>query len=489
MSRSIKDLRELICVSRLSIRDDRGEDDDYDDSDQMFSSSLNGHSTKSYMNQRDVGSKSCVPGNNASENSNDRRIELVVGRPKSAVGGVRRPISAAQKGIQSQNGSVSSKERTHAVRTSEDHFSDESRKYVIVNDDKRIEMVLHYVDANVISDWLERCNHDLDIIVEWLKKGQNFIHFAFFLLSQFHSSKRKELIDMEVSFILSEFELAFKVGIRDKKLKMKDVRMLLQVVLNEYPTRLHGTKGSYLFLKMLLTFSCGKNDTFKHLLADVKLTTCKTQYIQWLLAMRAFCLVSLTNGIINFYKQLVNLETDGSNRASEEKICHGEDIRLIWLTDAIELNDMDVFKCLCEFYMETYEDWLRSKRKFIISKVITTGCEQILRYLADEIFVEVNWNEPFETGNTALHVAVNNGQIEIVKALLHKGADVNLKNIYTDNATALHMAVVNGHEDLLALLINNGADTSLKMGPPPGVTAKHLASDLGNIHLLKYFPD
>ena len=378
MSRSVKDLRELICISRLSIRDESGEDDDYDDSDQIYPS-LHGHRS---MKKKVVSKKSCIPGSNASDDSNDRRKELVVGRPRSAVGGVRRPLSAAERGIYTQNGSVSLNER---AQTSGDHFSNDSRKYAISIDFENIEIALNYVDAHVISDWLGRCNHDLDLIVEWLKEGQNFIHFAFFLLNQFHSSKRKELIDMEVSFILSEFELAFKIGIRDKKLKMKDVRILLQVVLSEYPARLLGTKGSYLLLKMLLTFSCGKNDTYKHLLADVKFATCKAQYIQWLLAMRAFCLVSLTNGIINFYKQLVSLEAHGSNKVSKERIFQGEDIKSIWLMDAIELNDMDVFKCLCEFFLETYEDWLRNQKEVIILKVITTGSEQILRYLADQV--------------------------------------------------------------------------------------------------------
>ena len=67
----------------------------------------------------------------------------------------------------------------------------------------------------------------------------------------------------------------------------------------------------------------------------------------------------------------------------------------------------------------------------------------------------IDLNEPFETGNTALHMAINNGKIKIVQFLIKKGVDVNLPNKAIDGATALHMAVISGMNNLFHFLLKS----------------------------------
>ena len=409
MSRSVKDLRELICLSRLSIRQSESSEDDDNDGcnldDTITNQSVASPDTTSHFYDHIVQKKapdisSAKPGSSSyygATPSKKRNNEIIVGRPKSAVGGVRRPILASERGACKENAdtydgkiendyTLSSCDMATVARISES-CSDRrigSRKKKIYDDDL-IQKILRYTDANVISGWLQRCNRELDEIVRWLKQGHNFIRFADFMLNQFHYAKRKDLIDMEVSFILNEFELAFKVGIRDKTFRIQDLRTLLQVVISEYPARLHGRKGSNILLNMLLTFSCGKNEAYKKLLADVKFSTSNKQYIQWLLAMRAFGLISLSNGVIDFYKQLTGLENYGSNVESKEMLDCTEDFKFSWLIDAIELKFLDVFKCLATFFVETCEGFSINQRQIIISKAITTGYDQILQYLFDKV--------------------------------------------------------------------------------------------------------
>jgi ankyrin repeat protein len=64
-----------------------------------------------------------------------------------------------------------------------------------------------------------------------------------------------------------------------------------------------------------------------------------------------------------------------------------------------------------------------------------------------------------ESGNTLLHLAVRQKQIETVSYLLDKGADVNAVN--TNQQTPLHVAAYIGSADIAGLLIENGADVSL----------------------------
>ncbi|MGA2093145.1 MAG: ankyrin repeat domain-containing protein [Sedimentisphaerales bacterium] len=63
--------------------------------------------------------------------------------------------------------------------------------------------------------------------------------------------------------------------------------------------------------------------------------------------------------------------------------------------------------------------------------------------------IEVNTRD--RRGETALTMAVQNGNIEIVRLLLEKGADANVKN--TDGITALIIAAGEGHTEIVKLLL------------------------------------
>ena len=58
--------------------------------------------------------------------------------------------------------------------------------------------------------------------------------------------------------------------------------------------------------------------------------------------------------------------------------------------------------------------------------------------------------------NTPLHLACDNGNLEMVMVLLEKGATIDAINI--DEDTPLHFACLNGHTDLAMALIKKGAD-------------------------------
>ena len=70
---------------------------------------------------------------------------------------------------------------------------------------------------------------------------------------------------------------------------------------------------------------------------------------------------------------------------------------------------------------------------------------------------DVNVRDP-DTGYTALHLAAGAGNMEIVKFLVAKGADVNAAN--EGGWTPLHCAIAPGRRDLVQWLIANGADVN-----------------------------
>jgi ankyrin repeat protein len=117
----------------------------------------------------------------------------------------------------------------------------------------------------------------------------------------------------------------------------------------------------------------------------------------------------------------------------------------------------------------------------------TTLDETITRGDLDDIKSIVNKdrakiNERDESGNTILHNAVREGNIEIVKYILSQDADVNIKN--GGGETALQIAIYTNNEELIKYLVSNGADVNAK-----GVydeTPLHDAIKKGKIEIVKY---
>jgi ankyrin repeat protein len=88
-------------------------------------------------------------------------------------------------------------------------------------------------------------------------------------------------------------------------------------------------------------------------------------------------------------------------------------------------------------------------------------------------------------GWTALHLAAHYGRRPAMEALLHAGADARALSANPLGNTALHAALANGQVEAAAFLLESGA--SIDARDAHGHTALHLAAEDGNlaaIHLL-----
>lgn len=83
-------------------------------------------------------------------------------------------------------------------------------------------------------------------------------------------------------------------------------------------------------------------------------------------------------------------------------------------------------------------------------------------------------------GQTVLTLAASQGSTQIAKALIAKGADVNIK--VADGVTPIIFAAQRGHDEILKLLLDNGADPNQKTknNGVTGTTPLMLASSRNN---------
>jgi ankyrin repeat protein len=87
-----------------------------------------------------------------------------------------------------------------------------------------------------------------------------------------------------------------------------------------------------------------------------------------------------------------------------------------------------------------------------------------------------------ESGSAALHIAAQNGYVELVDFLIAKNADVNL--ITDDGLTALHFAAQRGYTKIAASLIKAKIDVNIS-GRRYNRTALHYAADRNQADVAK----
>lgn len=118
-----------------------------------------------------------------------------------------------------------------------------------------------------------------------------------------------------------------------------------------------------------------------------------------------------------------------------------------------------------------------------IFEAIFIGDEQAVRKFlnSDSSMIKAENN----IGMKPLHVASLNGQLNIVRLLVGRGAFINshTDNIASGNVTPLHSATYNGHKEVVKFLISKGADLNAK--DVNGATPLILASFRGQVQVVE----
>ena len=159
------------------------------------------------------------------------------------------------------------------------------------------------------------------------------------------------------------------------------------------------------------------------------------------------------------------------------------------VTAAVARGELDNLKKLVE------QDHANVNEKDVYSvsllHMISIHCNpDIMSYLIDqgaEVDAQLTAVAGHRAGETPLHFATSSKQIECVKLLIERGADIKLAA--RAGLTPVHIAAGIGHSDILKVFIDSGADINMEANNDYGSMPIHLAATSGDLDSVKMLID
>nr|XP_042907959.1 uncharacterized protein LOC107440000 [Parasteatoda tepidariorum] len=116
-----------------------------------------------------------------------------------------------------------------------------------------------------------------------------------------------------------------------------------------------------------------------------------------------------------------------------------------------------------------------------ILHVAAAGCKEMASYIIEELRISVD--EKCKGDQTALHIAAENGCVDVVKTLLQNKTAVNIKSLLP--RTPLHNAVINNKVNVVELFLENMEDINL-IRNPEGFNLLHFSAEMGHLDMTFY---
>ena len=143
------------------------------------------------------------------------------------------------------------------------------------------EIILDNLDSEVVSNWLITLNARIEKLVKWVSDSTHFCDFCHFWLSIISKEGKKDALRIEYNLIVEDLKLAISPGVPQSRLMESKLKSLLKVAFHEYPEGFNGKKGDILFLNYLSILTSTEKNDYRQLLADIKCcsTMCR-QHVQ-----------------------------------------------------------------------------------------------------------------------------------------------------------------------------------------------------------------
>lgn len=249
--------------------------------------------------------------------------------------------------------------------------------------------------------------------------------------------------------------------------------------------------GSYqqptaLLDKAYSLFPAPQNEYYYHIIVEFLELLNEHEYPKY-----GFDWARIQDGFESYRKRVLALDRD-FHRMAKLAAMHGEMAaakKYIDLTDG-EWNHFAIEIWKSPHVLTNFEYWVNQKPDPIFAQIVQavlfnktkTVRKLVLRYLG----VRSDLNRTDVYGNTLLHLAINNGQLDLVERLIKAGARVDRPD--GSGRNPVHLAANKKQIDFLKLLIEAGADASALTGRL-AQSALHLSAINGYRGVSKFLMD
>lgn len=169
------------------------------------------------------------------------------------------------------------------------------------------------------------------------------------------------------------------------------------------------------------------------------------------------------------------------------------------LAEAIEFGDISVLDALLKIKLDVNAEGLDGDKSRARLLRIATTCsklsdlkknQMICRLLDAGAYLEAVCRDKFgDSGRTALLQAIIVDELQVVKLLLSKGANINRPARWMLKRTPLQQACEQGSFKMVDLLLGNGADVNASPAANGGATALQLAAIQGSVRIVRLLLD
>jgi len=165
-------------------------------------------------------------------------------------------------------------------------------------------MIFDSINHNLVARWLEDANAVIAQLSNWCHCDDNYVAFGHFWLSEFPAIERNSLIRMEHEIFVDRLSSAFQLA---SNIRLCHVTALAEAVLHEFPRQLLSVKGPRLILHWLdVLTSTRRCEQFRKTFSSIHCSTTCHQHSEIVLSLRAFALVSVVSAFVSFYQKLID---------------------------------------------------------------------------------------------------------------------------------------------------------------------------------------
>ena len=165
-------------------------------------------------------------------------------------------------------------------------------------------VIFESINRSLVSRWLEDANAVIAQLSNWCYCNDNFVAFGHFWLSEFPAVERSLLIRMEHEIFVDRLASAFQPA---ASIRLCHVTALAEAVLHEFPRRLLSVEGPRLILHWLDVLTSPRRcEQFRKTFSSIHCSTTCHQHSEIVLSLRAFALVSVVSAYVSFYQKLID---------------------------------------------------------------------------------------------------------------------------------------------------------------------------------------